>query len=174
MTIPALVLVVSHPAAFETLCGIGIAAGLFMFLFGVRPRPIVLPAPKPDVVGAVQFGSRPTPAAVQIIRLSPETGALKTADMTQQQKIAAALQRAGISNSAAWTNIHASDDESGSVQVLTAPPDATTVPAATIPGKSLDEATVTRPDRLKTIMLWAGLIVIFLSLYVLLHLKAVI
>jgi E3 Ubiquitin ligase len=45
------------------------------------------------------------PASMQsarIIRLSPESGASKVADMTQQQKIAAALLKAGISNPAAW------------------------------------------------------------------------
>jgi hypothetical protein len=53
-------------------------------------------------------GSRQTtsaPASTQsarIIRLSPDSGISKVADMTQQQKIAAALLKAGISNPAAW------------------------------------------------------------------------
>jgi len=53
-------------------------------------------------------GSRQTTSAplstqpARVIRLSPETGATKVADMTQQQKIAAALLKAGISNPAAW------------------------------------------------------------------------
>ena len=38
----------------------------------------------------------------QVIRLSPKTGPAKSTDMTQQQKIAAALVKAGISNPAAW------------------------------------------------------------------------
>src|SRR5207245_8667938 len=38
----------------------------------------------------------------QVIRLSPMTGPAKSTDMTQQQKIAAALVKAGISNPAAW------------------------------------------------------------------------
>jgi hypothetical protein len=37
-----------------------------------------------------------------VIRLSPKTGPAKSTDMTQQQKIAAALVKAGISNPAAW------------------------------------------------------------------------
>ena len=41
-------------------------------------------------------------AAAKVIRLSPEAPSTKIADMTQQQKIAAALLRAGISNPAAW------------------------------------------------------------------------
>jgi len=39
----------------------------------------------------------------EIIRLSGETTAVPAAEMTQQQKIAAALMRAGVNNSAAWT-----------------------------------------------------------------------
>ena len=42
---------------------------------------------------------RPT----QVVRLTPETTASKAATMTQQQKIAAALVKAGISNPAAWS-----------------------------------------------------------------------
>jgi hypothetical protein len=38
----------------------------------------------------------------QVIRLSPNNGSAKSTDMTQQQKIAAALVKAGISNPAAW------------------------------------------------------------------------
>jgi hypothetical protein len=38
----------------------------------------------------------------RIIRLSPKTGPAKSTDMTQQQKIAAALVKAGISNPTAW------------------------------------------------------------------------
>jgi hypothetical protein len=38
----------------------------------------------------------------RVIRLSPKTGPAKSTDMTQQQKIAAALVKAGISNPAAW------------------------------------------------------------------------
>ncbi len=40
----------------------------------------------------------------QIIRLSPEAGPKNTAEMTQQQKVAAALVRAGISNLDAWSD----------------------------------------------------------------------
>jgi hypothetical protein len=41
-------------------------------------------------------------AKTRVIRLSPDPGPTKAADMTQQQKIAAALAKAGISNPAAW------------------------------------------------------------------------
>jgi len=43
----------------------------------------------------------------EIIRLSGGTSAVPAAEMTQQQKIAAALMRAGVNNSAGWTAISA-------------------------------------------------------------------
>ena len=39
----------------------------------------------------------------QVIQLSPDTAPTRSVDMTQQQKIAAALLKAGISNPAAWS-----------------------------------------------------------------------
>ncbi len=42
-------------------------------------------------------------ASTQVLRLSPDTPPPSVADMTQQQKIAAALMRAGVSNPAAWS-----------------------------------------------------------------------
>jgi hypothetical protein len=38
----------------------------------------------------------------EVIHLSPQAGQAKSGDMTQQQRVAAALMRAGISNPAAW------------------------------------------------------------------------
>jgi hypothetical protein len=58
----------------------------------------VTPAQAPETATAEN-----TDLAPQIIRLSSESGALPAAAMTQQQKIAAALARAGISNSASWS-----------------------------------------------------------------------
>ncbi|MGD0569429.1 MAG: GIDE domain-containing protein [Candidatus Sulfotelmatobacter sp.] len=55
------------------------------------------------LIGVGGGSHEPSPAqSARIIRLSPESGATKVADMTQQQKIAAALLKAGISNPAAW------------------------------------------------------------------------
>jgi hypothetical protein len=41
-------------------------------------------------------------ASARVIRLSPVASSAKAEDMTQQQKIAAALMKAGVSNPAAW------------------------------------------------------------------------
>jgi hypothetical protein len=42
-------------------------------------------------------------ASARVIQLSPDQGSTQAADMTQQQRIAAALAKAGVSNPAAWT-----------------------------------------------------------------------
>ena len=41
-------------------------------------------------------------ASTRVIRLSPDPGPSKAADMTQQQKISAALMKAGVTNLGAW------------------------------------------------------------------------
>jgi hypothetical protein len=41
--------------------------------------------------------------SAQLIRLTPENATTQSVEMTQQQKIAAALLKAGISNPAAWS-----------------------------------------------------------------------
>jgi hypothetical protein len=43
-----------------------------------------------------------TTTSTRVILLSPDQGPTKSADMTQQQKIAAALMKAGVANPAAW------------------------------------------------------------------------
>jgi hypothetical protein len=50
------------------------------------------------------FASAPDHGSQSVIRLSPlSAGSVKTSDMSQQQKIAAALLQAGISSPAAWS-----------------------------------------------------------------------
>jgi hypothetical protein len=71
--------------------------------------------------------ARPADTPVhQILRLSPDPAPIKTADMTQQQKIAAALLKAGISSPAAWmaAGVAAVDSANQSVQVLSDAPSA--------------------------------------------------
>jgi hypothetical protein len=50
---------------------------------------------------AFDYSSRS--AAPQVVRLSPDQSPASASDMTQQQKIAAALLKAGVSNPAAWS-----------------------------------------------------------------------
>ncbi len=58
----------------------------------------------------------------EVIHLSPDSGPTKTANMTQQQKIAAALMKAGISNPTAWSAAGVPTAHSGpGIMVLAAP-----------------------------------------------------
>ena len=58
----------------------------------------------------------------EVIQLSPDPNSTKAADMTQQQKIAAALLKAGISNPAAWSAAGVPTASNGpGAMVLTAP-----------------------------------------------------
>jgi len=63
-------------------------------------------------------------ASHEVIRLSPATAPEKSSDMAQQQKIAAALMKAGISNPAAWAA--AGVPSAGGLQVVADPATATT------------------------------------------------
>ena len=58
-----------------------------------------------------------------MIQLSSTSGPVKTSDMTQQQKVAAALMKAGISNPAAWSaaGLPSAGGTSGGVQVMADP-----------------------------------------------------
>ena len=72
------------------------------------PRPAAAPAPVED-----------TSMAQQVIRLSTQSGGVAVAEMTQQQKIAAALMKAGITNPAAWS-VALQPDPAAAVQVHSA------------------------------------------------------
>jgi hypothetical protein len=65
----------------------------------------------------------PTPAPQEVIRLSAETSVLPVTAMTQQQKIAAALMKAGISSPAAWAaaGVGVKPQKSAAVVVKTQP-----------------------------------------------------
>jgi hypothetical protein len=78
------------------------------------------------VAGSHEPSSAPS---ARIIRLSPESGATKVADMTQQQKIAAALVKAGISNPAAWQAARVTPAAAAGDAVPNGPPN-TSIPKA--------------------------------------------
>jgi len=65
-------------------------------------------------------------APQEIVRLSGETNGVPATEMTQQQKIAAALMKAGISNPAAWSAAAVKTSSAAAVQ--TAPPEQKTEP----------------------------------------------
>jgi hypothetical protein len=137
---------------------------------------------------ATRFAGASNGPAPQIIRLSPEAHPSEHAAVTQQQKVAAALRKAGISNPAAWSaagmgNAQAavmtdpSATESGSAQSNgfdLAPPvvltKGTNNKTFLISWRSQQE--VARALGWKcTLMIWGGPAVALVSLYVLLSLE---
>ena len=68
----------------------------------------------------IDSATKPFAPPHQLIRLSPESVPTKASEMSQQQKIAAALLKAGISNPAAWdaAGVRATDLAHPGVEVL--------------------------------------------------------
>jgi hypothetical protein len=170
--------VISHPSALQVLCAIGIATGLVMFLYGLRPShkrsstAPLNPRPAPvNRVSRVQPGEPRPVKSVQVIRLTPEVRNPKISDMTQQQKIAAALSRAGIS-SVPWKTSEA-DPAAGhsNIQVITAPQENTMPGPNTSRNTDRESAPAMMPSW-KRFLLCAGPTLALLSLYLMLRLKS--
>jgi hypothetical protein len=111
MTAFAVALGALNLAGVRLLCTIGSCAGLIVVLFGLRLNRKALNASQEPPSAPAE--ARPIPqeplaqppaAAPQIIRLTTNPGAIKSSEMSQQEKIAAALDRAGIATSASWSN----------------------------------------------------------------------
>jgi hypothetical protein len=136
---------------------------------------------------AIPSGNR-----LEVIRLSPESGPVKTSDMTQQQKVSAALLKAGIASPAAWEA--AGVQSTGGVQVLSDPDTASTGNAASAPANAFDPhppVVLMRGTNNKTfliswrsqqevarslgwkcaLMIWGGPVLALLSLYVFLSIQ---
>lgn len=111
MTSLAVALGALNLAGVRLLCTIGSCAGLIVVLFGLRlnrkartssQEPPSVPV-EPRPISQEPQAQSPA-AAPQIIRLTTNPGATRSSEMSQQQKIAAALDRAGIATSASWSN----------------------------------------------------------------------
>ncbi|PYX50634.1 MAG: hypothetical protein DMG79_05350 [Acidobacteria bacterium] len=109
----------SEQNALLFLCAIGFGAGVTLFFYGFRllqRRRLIVDVP-------LSIGPRSQSLPVQseahheIVMLSSEPAALKSSEMSQQQKIAAALFRAGIPSPATWATAGATSP--GGTQVLT-------------------------------------------------------
>jgi hypothetical protein len=121
-------------------CGIGFCAGIYLFFRGFRlRRRLILATPSskahgnfPDDSVLAEEGIAPVshPSPAQIIRLSTEASPTKAADMTQQQRIAAALMKAGVTTPAAWATgaadqavqVSATPVDTGASQHVPTPP----------------------------------------------------
>jgi len=102
-----------QPVRSFTSQGINFSINLFSNTDGAAPTGT-------NTYRAVLMKQRRDP---QIIQLSPESNPTNSSDMTQQQKIAAALMKAGISSPAAWSAAGVSDSgpAATAVQVLPDP-----------------------------------------------------
>lgn len=96
-----------HARELQLLGVGGFLAGVATFIYGIRLR-----ATRPSAQNAARLSDhRPlvermaqvsVAPAREMVRLPSEAGPTRSADMTQQQKIAAALTRAGMSQSLGW------------------------------------------------------------------------
>lgn len=128
----------------------------------------------------------------ELIRLSSDSATLKTSEMTQQQKVAAALVKAGITSPAAWSVAGLSADSAVTVQTVANPPTANATtsdafdphpPVLLMKGESnptfliswRSQREVARSLQWKCVlMIWGGPALALLSLYVLLNAAKVI
>jgi hypothetical protein len=78
--------------------------------------------------------------SARVIRLSPEHGSTAAADMTQQQKIAAALLKAGIASPAAWAAANVTPAQAVAVSEPNGAPHAS-LPNGSSPNASTQAAT---------------------------------
>jgi hypothetical protein len=156
-------------SALPFLCVVGFCLGVATFLRGLGSRRIRVEPPASLASISWKANLRMIPLSTgkvhphrleEIIRLSPNPLPMNSAEMTQQQKIAAALARAGTSNSTAW------DHESSGVAVEASEPDPLEQKAA--PAQISLQLTPT-PKFVGTshLLIWFGLALSVLSCYLL-------
>jgi hypothetical protein len=118
-----------RPTPLQILCAVGFFHGISLFVYTIRQRrgrPALshtFTDKEPLSRDSISTpGSPPHPSPVQAIPLSPSTDPVNVSAMTQQQKIAAALIKAGSSNSS-WYDSELNCSQSKSpVQVAIATP----------------------------------------------------
>src|SRR5690348_13840847 len=156
-------------SALPFLCVVGFCLGVATFLRGLGSRRIRVEPPASLASISWKANLRMIPLSTgkvhphrleEIIRLSPNPLPMNSTEMTQQQKIAAALARAGTSNSTAW------DRESSGVAVEASEPDPLEQEAA--PAQISPQLTPT-PKFVGTshLLIWFGLALSVLSCYLL-------
>jgi hypothetical protein len=134
------------------------------------------------------FIAEPDLVSHEVVRLPSAAGRSNTSEMTQQQKIAAALLKAGISNPNAWSAAGLRPDLASPVQVLTEPASLSNAqdslngfdprpPVVLRKGDHNQTFLISWSSRQElgrilgwkcTLMIWGGPILALLSLYVLL------
>lgn len=107
----AIALASIHIAGLRLLCTIGSCAGFAIVLIALRleRKPRISSQESTSQSATPDSTREPSPAdsaaEQQIIQLSTDPDPAQSSDMSQQQKIAAALGRAGMANSAGWSHL---------------------------------------------------------------------
>lgn len=146
-------------------------------------------------VFAEPVASRADVLSHEVVRLPSDTTPMKSSEMTQQQKIAAALIQAGISSPAAWSAAGLPSESASAVQVLSDPALASSRDGGGSNGFDPHPPVVLRKGENNktfliswrsqqeiaralgwkcTLMIWGGPALALLSLYVLLSMTRVI
>ena len=157
-------ILVAHTRQLRVLIIGGFLAGLATLTQGLRLRRNRQPSNSTSSIAATltRLSAAETSTSEQeAIRLSAETGPTKSADMSQQQKIAAALARAGISNSA-W--MHASTE--ATVQTLEKPVESDSAATPALSGE-VTEHLPEPSNRRGNLLVWCGLALAVVSLVLL-------
>jgi hypothetical protein len=162
------------PLVLQILCLIGFGAGVVLFVSGLRRRhgQIESPVLSDRELPVQNRQSQPEPRTsrsttpVEVIRLPQDSSPAKSTGMTQQQKIAAALQKAGIPNSVGWENPEVEEDGASSIQVAA----AVTAHAEDVTPKDGSNPKVANSHGRNILMISAGAALALLSLYLFLRL----
>lgn len=105
MTFSVVALSTLHLAGLRLLCAIGGFAGFAVILLGLRRAHRGQGAPQESCLNpakeslAREIATSQSPAVPEVIHLSADLSPARSSEMSQQQKIAAALSRAGMTNS---------------------------------------------------------------------------
>lgn len=146
----------------QVLGAITLCAGISILFVGLRQRrnsSRAANSTRPESTPPVPNRAN---TAAQVFRLSSEASPVKSAQMTQQQKIAAALARAGRSNSDMWTP---------SSSVATAATDtADSVPTAS-PSVEVFETEATDSSLKSNLLILIGVALAIAGLYFFLPLR---
>lgn len=169
----------ADPALLRLAGALGFSIGLTAFLLALsRPRtkqtsssPEPISASPSSDSPALHASAQQEPSAPQVVRLSLPPIAARSTEMTQQQKVAAALSRAGIANPAAWIDSSAdrADENSASRSTAIAEPPATPASLTSDPQSQPQNQPGLAWGR--KLLLSAGLSLALVSLYVFLRIR---
>lgn len=149
------ILQLGHARELRFLAIGGFCLGIAMLTSGLRARRNQISASignSPIAPSSTQqLATDSAPPRHEVIRLSSDIGPTRSADMTQQEKIAAALTRAGVSLSDPWKGTSA-------VAVET-PDEAESASPATTAG------TASPASHQAKVLLWCGIVISVASLW---------